>query len=130
MRAGLCCGAGALAAAVAFAGCGSEKSGFAAVPGGGEPAFEGPARNEARIAMRDIEYDPRKVKLAAGATVTWVNRDRVAHTVTKGSLVYNQFDSGEIGPGQTYRRTFDKPGEVRYRCTIHANMEGVFKVVE
>ena len=116
--------------ALALPGCGEEESGFASVPGGGERAFEGQARSQVQIAMRDIEYRPRKVKLATGATVTWVNRDRVAHTVTNGNKVYNEFTSGKIGPGRTYRRTFRRPGELRYRCTIHANMEGVFLVVE
>ena len=127
-RSSLCCGVGVVVALAVLPGCGSEESGFASVPGGGEPAFEGRARDSARIAMRNIEFAPRKVKLAAGATVTWVNRDRVAHTVTEGNVVYNEFDSGEIGPGESYRRAFDQSGEVRYRCTIHANMEGVFRV--
>ena len=122
------CGAGVLVALVALPGCGGEENGYASVPGSGEPAFEGPARSSARIVMRDIDFRPRKAKLAAGATVTWVNRDQVAHTVTEGNVVYNEFDSGKVEPGQTYRRTFDQPGEVRYRCTIHANMEGVFRV--
>jgi plastocyanin len=120
--------AGLILVALALPGCGSEKSGFASVPGGAEPEFKGPARSDVRIEMREIEYKPRKVKLAKGATVTWVNRDRVAHTVTKGSIVYHDFTSGQIEPGGSYRRTFDEPGEVRYRCTIHANMEGVFRV--
>ena len=120
--------AGLVVVALVLPGCGSEKSGFAAVPGGGEPEFEGPARSDMSIDMRNIEFAPRKVKLAQGATVTWVNRDRVAHTVTKGSIVYNDFTSGDIEPGASYRHTFDEPGEVRYRCTIHANMEGVFRV--
>ncbi len=120
--------AGVLSLVVAFPGCGEGKEGYASVPGLGGKEFEGPARSDVRIDMRDIEFVPRQVKLARGATVTWINRDQVAHTVTQGNRVYNEFTSPNIEPGQTYRHTFDEPGEVRYRCTIHANMEGEFRV--
>ncbi len=120
--------AGVLAGLMALAGCGSEKEGYASVPGLGGPEFEGPARTKVRIEMSDIQFHPRRVRLERGATVTWVNRDQVAHTVTMGNRVYNDFTSPDIEPGQTYRHTFDEPGEVHYRCTIHANMGGEFRV--
>lgn len=120
--------AGALALVLALPGCGSDEEGFASVPGAGGKEFEGPARSDVRIDMRDIRFEPRQVKLARGGTVTWINRDQVAHTVTQGNRVYNEFTSRDIEPGQTFRHTFDEPGEVRYRCTIHANMEGEFRV--
>jgi len=120
--------AGGAAALLALTGCGGEKQGFASVPGYGGSPFEGPARSSVRIDMRDIDFVPRRVLLEPGATVTWVNRDRVAHTATKGTIVYSEFDSGKVEPGGTYRRAFREPGDVRYRCTIHANMEGVLRV--
>lgn len=120
--------AGGAAVVLALAGCGSEESGFASVPGAGGSPFDGPARSEVRIDMREIDFAPQRVLLEPGATVTWLNRDRVAHTVTKGSVVYSEFDSGDIEPGGAFRRTFEEPGDVRYRCTIHANMEGVLRV--
>ncbi len=120
--------AGALALVLAAPGCGSDEEGFASVPGMGGKEFEGAPRSDVRIDMEDIRFGPRQVKLARGATVTWTNRDQVAHTVTEGNRVYNEFTSPDIGPGQTFRHTFGEPGEVRYRCTIHANMEGEFRV--
>ncbi len=119
---------GAVALALALPGCGSDKEGYASVPGLGSKELEGPARSKVRIEMKDIQFGPRKVKLARGATVTWTNRDQVAHDVTQGSRVYNEFTSPDVKPGQSFRHTFDEPGEVRYRCTIHANMEGEFRV--
>jgi plastocyanin len=113
---------------LALPGCGSEQEGYASVPGLGGNEFEGPARSNVRIEMKDIQFAPRKVKLARGATVTWTNRDQVAHTVTQGNRVYNEFTSPDVERGQSFRHTFDEPGEVRYRCTIHANMEGEFRV--
>ena len=118
----------ALAGLLVLPGCGDDKEGFASVPGLGGKEFEGPARSNVRIDMKEIEFAPPQVKLARGATVTWTNSDQVGHTVTQGNRVYNEFTSPEVEPGQTYRHTFDEPGEVRYRCTIHANMEGEFRV--
>ena len=124
----LVCAAAAVACLLVVPGCGSDKEGYASVPGLGGKEFDGPARTEVRIKMKDIEFEPRQVKLERGATVTWTNRDQVAHDVTQGNRVYNEFTSHNIEPGQSYRHTFDEPGEVRYRCTIHANMEGEFRV--
>lgn len=119
---------GALMVAVALPGCGKEESGFASVPSVGGEDFEGAARSNVEIKMKGIAFSPQRVKLAKGATVTWTNDDQVDHTVTQGNINYNRFTSGEVAPGQTYSRTFNKPGEIAYRCVIHANMGGVFRV--
>jgi plastocyanin len=124
----LACAACALSGLLVLPGCGSDRDGYASVPELGGRKLEGPPRTNVSLEMRDIEFRPRRVDLARGATVTWVNRDQVAHDVTQGSVVYNEFSSPDVEPGQTYRRTFDEPGVVRYRCTIHANMEGELRV--
>lgn len=119
--------AGAAIGLVALAGCGSSESGFASIPDAGE-RFPGEVRVDPRIDMREIEFAPVGVRVAGGSTVTWVNRDAVAHTVVVGTDTYNEFTSGEIEPGATFSRSFDKAGEVEYRCTIHASMEGALSV--
>jgi plastocyanin len=108
-------------------GCGSSESGFASIPDSGEQ-FPGEVMVDARIDMREIEFAPESVRVAAGSTVSWVNRDAVAHTIVMGTDIYNEFTSGEVEPGATYSRTFDKTGEVEYRCTIHASMAGALNV--
>lgn len=114
--------------AVALPGCGEEESGFASVPSLGGGDFEGAARSNVEIKMKGIAFNPARIKLEKGATVTWTNDDQVDHTVTRGNINYNRFTSGEVAPGQSYSRTFNKPGEIAYRCVIHANMGGVFRV--
>lgn len=124
----LVCAVGALACVLALPGCGSDEEGYVSVPGLGGKEFEGPARSDVQIEMKGIEFNPPQVKLERGATVTWINRDQVAHDVTEGNRVYNKFTSPDVEPGQSYSHTFNESGEVRYRCTIHANMEGEFRV--
>jgi plastocyanin len=73
-------------------------------------------------------YNPPLLNVIAGTTVKWTNNDDVSHTVTEGtatsSAIASKFDSGIFGPGQTYEHTFDKPGIVKYYCSIHPFMLG------
>ena len=61
-------------------------------------------------------YDPSPLNVAVGRTVLWINSDNTAHTVTEGNpsgnTPSNGFDSGILGPGQTFKHAFDKPGTV------------------
>jgi len=111
------------AALLALPGCGKAESGFASIPDQGE-RFPGEVQAGAQVDMEEIEFAPMRVRVAAGSSVTWTNRDRVAHTVVVGTDTYNDFTSGEVAPGETYTRSFDGPETIKYRCTIHASMDG------
>jgi len=87
------------------------------------------------VALRNTKFVPPNVNVAAGDTVVWKNEDNVAHTVTFD----DGFDShprctvllGPVNcmdPGQTAQRSFDQPGEYRYRCKIHGSMVGMVAV--
>jgi plastocyanin len=73
-------------------------------------------------------YNPSPVNVAVGTTVSWINNDSTAHTVTEGNpsgnTPLNGFDSGILSPGQTFKHAFDKPGTVDYYCTLHPFMLG------
>ncbi len=120
----LAAGASAL---LVLPGCGKTENGFASIPDSGE-RFSGEIQVDAQVAMEEIEFAPLGVRVAAGSSVTWTNRDRVAHTVVEGSDTYNDFTSGEVAPGETYTRSFDEPGTIKYRCTIHASMAAELRV--
>lgn len=70
-------------------------------------------------------YQPLRIEVQAGTTVTWTNEDSVVHTVTD---VDNRFDSQLIEPGGSWSYTFDDEGEYVYYCTIHPWMKGSVKV--
>jgi plastocyanin len=59
-----------------------------------------------------------------GETLVWTNVDGVPHTVTSGSRGQAEpgFDSGFIGPGQSFVLKFNEPGEYSYTCTLHPFM--------
>lgn len=76
----------------------------------------------------DIElfaFDPATLRVAAGTTVTWTNRDAIPHTVTAHD---GGFDSGELAQGQSYSHRFDVPGTHAYHCHPHPNMTGTIVV--
>ena len=76
-----------------------------------------PAANE--VIIKSFSYNPKEINIKVGDTVTWTNEDSAAHTVTGSG-----WDSGNMGQGQTYSKTFDKAGTYEYYCTFHPSMLG------
>lgn len=115
--------------ALVLAGCGGLKKG-GLTPVGDDEATKEPsqAKSSVTVDMVSIQFQPETIRVKPGGSVTWVNRDKVAHTVTEGNELYNTFNSGEIAPGRRYSRTFQKERKIGYRCTIHPNMEGTIFV--
>jgi YVTN family beta-propeller protein len=81
----------------------------------------------APASMGDVEVRIDKfsfgapVTISAGQTVSWLNGDSVAHTVTASD---DSWDSEDLAPGQRFTKTFDAPGEYAYYCEIHPHMRG------
>ena len=63
-----------------------------------------------------VDYDINVLTVKVGTTVTWVNEDSQAHTVTDVGL---GFDSGLLSKGDTWSYTFTEVGEFEYFCTPH-----------
>jgi plastocyanin len=74
-------------------------------------------------------YDPSPIYIKAGDTVTWINADVIAHTVTSGKD-YNRltsgklFHSGSIISDTAYSHIFTRPGIYDYVCMFHPDMKG------
>lgn len=80
-------------------------------------------------AALDIEgqaYKPDSVEVGRGASVRWVNRDFVDHTVTFEQP--GPVSSNFIRTNGTFTARFDEPGVYRYHCTPHPDMKGVIVV--
>jgi plastocyanin len=66
-------------------------------------------------------FMPNPISISVGATVTWTNKDSVAHAiVADGSL----FSSGTIAPGNQYSYTFRSAGTFTYHDTTNPGMAG------
>ena len=83
-----------------------------------------PGENE--VWMQNIAFVPQTLTVNPGTTVTWTNKDNVAHTVTRQGM----FDSGQLQPGETFTYTFNTEGTYDYICTIHLGMNGTIIVAQ
>jgi glucose/arabinose dehydrogenase/plastocyanin len=82
------------------------------------------------VGVRDLQsYDPNPIDIKVGDTVTWINADLAAHTVTSGKdydpLTSGKiFNSGSIISNGVYSHKFTTPGVYDYICLFHPNMKG------
>jgi len=84
-----------------------------------------------KVEVRIVEYkfNPPELKVKAGTTVTWVNHEkRASHSVI--FLGPAGFESERMFPGESWSRTFDKPGKYPYSCGPHPEMKGQIEVSE
>ena len=61
-------------------------------------------------------YDPEPIRVSVGEPIVWTNLDGVPHTATS---LDGSWDSGMMGQGATFARSFDEPGVYTYICTLH-----------
>lgn len=79
-----------------------------------------PGANE--VFIQNSAFDPVTITVAANTTITWINKDGIAHTVTSNTA--GQFDSGTMNANGTWSHLFDTPGTYPYHCIFHAGMTG------
>ena len=90
-------------------------------------AFSVHAGEPARVSMRDYKFEPAELRVKTGDTVRWTNDEkRVSHSVL--FLGPDGFESERMFPGESYARTFDKPGRHEYTCGPHPEMKGLIVV--
>ena len=69
---------------------------------------------------KSYRFDPKKIEVDAGSSVTWTNDDNFTHTVQVDGQ-----DDHKVERGKSVSITFDKPGTYHYICTLHSqDMDG------
>ena len=87
------------------------------------------AAQTVEVSIQDYKYVPAELKVKAGTTVKWTNNEkRVSHSVLFTGP--GGFESERFFPGESWQRTFDKPGSYPYHCGPHPEMTGVVEVAE
>ena len=73
-------------------------------------------------------FIPASTELAVGGTVMWTNTSPapVVHDVVATTM--NWQVSRTLGPGESFQTTIAEAGTYRYRCTLHAGMNGTIEV--
>jgi YVTN family beta-propeller protein len=73
------------------------------------------------VSIANFAFAPGELTIAAGETVTWSNDDGAPH-----GLAYKDAAPGAnlLLPGAKFARTFDRPGNYDYICSVHPYMSG------
>jgi amicyanin len=88
----------------------------------------GTAASPCVVEIRNSAFEPATLRVPAGATVTWVNRDALGHTSTSDQGVTPAWDSPVLTTNATFPRDFPTAGEFRYHCEPHPFMKGTIVV--
>jgi plastocyanin len=78
-----------------------------------------------KVSVGDNFFSPTKARVSTGDKVKWKNNGKVDHNVTFSG---GGFRSGNFGPGESVKATFNRAGKFAYTCTLHAGMNGKVKV--
>jgi plastocyanin len=84
----------------------------------------------ANVTIKLFQYQPGRIQVKAGTTVTWMNEDEIFHTVTAiaGEKKGGGFDASLDGKGKSFSFTFSQPGIYTYYCDRHEHMRGEIEV--
>jgi plastocyanin len=75
------------------------------------------------IVIDNFTFSPAKLTIPRGATVHWVNRDDVPHTVTSSTRP-RELDSGTLDTDDRSSHQFNAVGTFDYFCAVHPHMTG------
>lgn len=76
-----------------------------------------------QVNIQNFSFLPQAITVKKGGTVTWQNKDTVAHSVT-GMGSATMLNSSNLAPGASYNVTFDQPGTYNYQCNLYPGMTG------
>lgn len=83
---------------------------------------------ESNIGVADFDFTPATQTIAVGDTVTWTF-NASNHSTTSRPGQPDRWDSKVRNLGETFQKTFTKPGRYQYVCTPHESfMRGVLVV--
>jgi plastocyanin len=85
------------------------------------------AAETVEVTILDYKFNPAQLTIKAGTTVKWTNAEkRTTHSVLFSGP--GGFESERFFPGESWQRTFDKPGSYPYGCGPHPEMKGLIEV--
>ena len=82
-----------------------------------DDADETPQSNA--VDITGFAFSPETLTISIGDTVAWTNKESATHTATADG---GEFDSGNLGNGDTFSYTFTAAGTYTYYCKIHTSM--------
>jgi len=87
------------------------------------PAAKAQQKPAPEVKIDNFSFTPPTLTVAVGATVTWVNRDDIPHTVVSTDDP-KVFKSKALDTDDKFSFTFTKAGTHAYFCSLHPKMNG------
>ena len=81
--------------------------------------------NDVKINITGMTF-PGNTTIKKGSTITWINKDSNAHTVTSDDG--STFDSANLAAGGTFSFKANTVGSFPYHCDYHSGMVGTLTV--
>jgi len=78
------------------------------------------------VAIENFTFNPPKLTVKAGATVTWTNKDDIPHGIAWTNNTFTR--SKAIDTDGSVSFSFTTPGTYQYFCYIHPHMVGTIVV--
>ena len=85
-----------------------------------------PAVDTSAVTVDNFAFMPAAIRVKAGTTVTWTNKDEEPHSVVSSEEPMRS--QTLAGNNNTFSHTFSKPGTYHYNCGIHPFMHGTVEV--
>jgi plastocyanin len=79
----------------------------------------------ANVVVHDSSFNPADIVVAAGASVTWTNQDKIPYSI----VADDQSFAFILSPEGSFSVTFPDTGVFDYHCTAHPHMQGAIAVV-
>ena len=80
---------------------------------------------DATVKIDNFTFEPEKLTIKAGTTVTWKNEDDIPHTIASATKA---FKSKALDTDDSFSFTFATPGTYEYFCSLHPHMTGTIVV--
>jgi amicyanin len=80
------------------------------------------AQKAEAISIDNFTFNPPTLRVKAGTTVTWTNKDDIPHGIASSSNAFTR--SQALDTDDKFSFTFTKPGTYQYFCYIHPHMVG------
>jgi len=108
----------AVAAVIALTGCSDSGDGTDRNARDGAQAM--------KVTIADYVYEPARIVVPQGTTISFTNRDAAPHTAT--SKASGAFDTGTIKKGGSGDITLTQSGSFPYYCLFHPFMKATLVV--
>ena len=76
------------------------------------------------VTIDNFVFEPARVTVKVGTTVTWTNHDDIPHTVVSAG----KYRSKTMDTDDSFSFTFTSACDYKYFCSLHPHMTGMIKV--